>query len=526
MSSSALATGVCLLSLHLADAARYAAEARRGCGWLRDTQHSDGGWGDAVVDGSNLNSTAFALAALQLCARDESARALTRGYAFIERAGGLAALRDRSRCSLAPVVLTLWAVAGLCSWQDVPRLPLELALFPQAARRRVAFTVPAVFALGLLHARVKTVSAPLRALARPAEPRALGYLEDCQGSNGGYQESPLLNGVVYVGLRCAGLAGRLAGPVAERVAGRCLGYIADTQRANGSWTCERDLELSVTTLIVDALDAAGHLDEVRLRDTARWLLDRQTDVPFPATGCPPGAWTWGYPSGWPDTEDTAGALCALLRLGIPATSEPVSLGYGWLAAMQNRAGSWAMFVRNSRITIDRPCPALTARVLMAFHRRDHGSGEHARRALEYLRRVQRPDGSYRSLWFRNHTYATAVALEAHAMCDQPDGPASVRCARWLLDNQNDDGSWGGRGGQPGTAEETGSALAALASTGLSAPASHLDRAARWLIGAQQPDGSWIPAVLGVYYSSLWYSSDHLANAFALRGLGRYRQNRS
>lgn len=90
---------------------------------------------------------------------------------------------------------------------------------------------------------------------------------------------------------------------------------------------------------------------------------------------------------------------------------------------------------------------------------------------------------------------------------------------------------GGRGGQTGTAEETGSALAALSSTprpGLEPGtlASQLDRAARWLVGAQQRDGRWAPSVLGVYYLSLWYSSDHLANAFALRGLGRYRRARA
>jgi hypothetical protein len=32
-------------------------------------------------------------------------------------------------------------------------------------------------------------------------------------------------------------------------------------------------------------------------------------------------------------------------------------------------------------------------------------------------------------------------------------------------------------------------------------------------------------VLGIYYLSLVYSSDHLATAFALRGLGRYQRSR-
>jgi len=516
VSSSALATGVCLLSLDLADSGRFAGQLRGGCDWLRQTQHEDGGWGDAVADPGNLNSTAFAVAALHRCDRDRSGANVRAGLEFIERSGGRAALRDRARCSLSPVVLTLWAVAGLCPWRDVPRLPIELALFPPRLWRRVAFTVPAVFSLGVLHGEM-TRSGPARLAAAAAEPRALRYLADTQGANGGYQESPLLNGVVYVGLRAAGRDGA--------VVDGCLDYILRTQRPDGSWTCERDLELSVTTLVVDALAAAGTVDPAALHQTVDWLRARQFRAPFPPTGAPAGAWSWGYPSGWPDTEDTAGALTALLTLGVPPADDQIDLGYRWLAKMQNRTGSWGMFVRNSRITIDRPCPALTARVLMAFHRRDADGGAAVRRALGYLRRAQSPDGSFHSLWFRNHSYATAAALEAHARTGAGGGPVAAGCVRWLLRHQNDDGSWGGRRGQAGTAEETGAALAGLSGDGVTAPADVLDRAAGWLMARQQPSGEWAPAALGVYYLSLSYSSDHVANAFALRGLGRYRERR-
>jgi squalene-hopene/tetraprenyl-beta-curcumene cyclase len=515
VSSSASATGVCLVALHLADPDSFVDRLQRGCRWLRNTQHADGGWGDAVVDPGNLNSTAFAVAALHRCNPDDSAA--ERGRMFIEGDGGITALRDRARCSLSPVVLSLWSLAGLCPPREVPRVPLALALFPTRTWRRVAFTMPAVFSLGILQNQRNPQSLTAHVLTRTAEPRAMRYLAQAQGDNGGYQESPLLNGVVYVGLRAAGRDGALTR--------RCLKYILDTQRSDGSWPSERDLELSVTTLLLDALDAAGGWNSSDAGGLPLWLLNRQFVVPFCPTGCPAGGWSWGYPSGWPDSEDTAGALSALLRLGVPPTAEPMRRGFDWLTSMQNGNGSWGMFVRNSRVTIDRPCPALTARVLDTLYRCDGDGGEPARRARAYLRTAQRPNGSFDSLWFRNHTYATGLILEVQGRIGRPDPQVADRCTRWLLDNQNDDGSWGGRRGEPGTAEETGSAVAALGNLGVGAPAEALDRGARWLVAAQRPDGTWNPSVLGVYYHSLRYSSEHVANSMALRGLARYRRHR-
>lgn len=74
---------------------------------------------------------------------------------------------------------------------------------------------------------------------------------------------------------------------------------------------------------------------------------------------------------------------------------------------------------------------------------------------------------------------------------------------------------------PGTVEESAWALAALLSEGVVVPPELLDRAAAWLVEKQQPGGTWQPSVLGVYFPSLWYSDDHIANSFALGALARY-----
>ncbi len=520
--SSALATATCVLSLHYANREQYAALIEQGCQWLRQTQHTDGGWGDAVVDPSNLNATGFALPALKIADPERSQDAIARATTFIEARGGRAALSDPKQTTLFACCLSFMALAEMdgYSWKDVPRLPVEIIFLPRRIRLKISFGMPAIFSLGLMHSRKKRLPRLLRLLIRSAEPRALVWLSKTQGENGGYQESPLLNAVVYIGLNRANIK--------HDVADRSLTYLLQTRREDGSWTCQRYLEVSVTTYILEALEAAGYLDDPRLRPTIDWLCMEQFDTPFFATGCPAGAWSWGRPSGWADMDDTAGALIMLRRMGVPASDPHISLGYQCLEAMQNREGSWGMFLKRTRFKleahnsgIDRPCPALTARIAIALYERDRCWSRPLEQALRYLCSVQRTDGAISNVWFHDYVYGTALALDAFATVGRAEDPTALRCKDWLLANQNEDGSWGGSRGMPGTVEETAWALSALLSEGVVVPPERLDRAAAWLVERQQPGGTWQPSVLGVYFPSLWYSDDHIANSFALRALARY-----
>jgi squalene-hopene/tetraprenyl-beta-curcumene cyclase len=179
-------------------------------------------------------------------------------------------------------------------------------------------------------------------------------------------------------------------------------------------------------------------------------------------------------------------------------------------------------VKDSRVTIDQPCPALTGRVVMALHALDGRVSERAEHALRYVASVQQPDGAVASLWFRTPVYGTAMTLDAHVAIGRGDSPVAARCRAWLLANQNGDGSWGTEHGDPGTVEETGWALAALLADGAGPATTRMRAAADWLLARQRSDGTWPQAVIGVYYLSLVYSSDHIATAAALGALARYR----
>src|SRR5439155_1127994 len=66
-----------------------------------------------------------------------------------------------------------------------------------------------------------------------------------------------------------------------------------------------------------------------------------------------------------------------------------------------------------------------------------------RTALDYLRQVQEPDGSWFGRWGVNYIYGTWSALAAlNAAGISPQDPAIRRAADWLVAIQNPDGGWG------------------------------------------------------------------------------------
>jgi squalene-hopene/tetraprenyl-beta-curcumene cyclase len=232
------------------------------------------------------------------------------------------------------------------------------------------------------------------------------------------------------------------------------------------------------------------------------------------------------PAGWPDADDTAYTLLALLALGVPAGGAPLRRAALWLERMQNRDGSWSTFVRDSSMPFDHDCPYIVGHVLSALQACGRLRERPAvlRRALRYLARVQRYDGSFASIWFREATAGPASVLEALADCGLAHAAMARRAAAHLVRSQNDDGGWAGLRGQASTAEETAWAVLAL----LRCPPD--DRAARratrggvrWLIERQRPDGAWDEAPIGLYYSAMWYSDSQYAAALPMRALARAR----
>ncbi|MFQ6030904.1 MAG: squalene--hopene cyclase, partial [Dehalococcoidia bacterium] len=152
-------------------------------------------------------------------------------------------------------------------------------------------------------------------------------------------------------------------------------------------------------------------------------------------------------------------------------------------------------------TLDPPSADVTAHILEMFgklgYTKDHPP---LRRAYEFLRREQEHDGSWFGRWGVNYIYGTGAVLPAlAAIGEDMDQPYVLRAVEWLLAHQNQDGGWGESCGSyvdpalhgvgPSTASQTAWALLALLAAGRADdPAT--DRCVRYLLETQQEEGTW------------------------------------
>lgn len=523
LSSSPMTTALALLALARSNQQAHRKRIQDGLAWLKRYQRDDGGWSMAdSYPPSSPGTTAFAIAALHALDGDAVGAAIERAYAFIKASGGedvipgMAGPGPRTWPAAAPIA---WVLAGMRDPRDQPYQPVEVMLLPQRWRNKVSIGLPGVLALGIMQSRSMPASLPRRIAQRLAEPRALTWLRSVQGPNGGVEECPMLSALMLLGLHAA--------DVGQDIQDSSESYLVETQRPDGSWAVDRDLEISVTAYVVLALaECADVAREPRLKPAREWLLSTQWKEPFTPLKIPAGGWSWNVPSGWPESEDTAVVLSVLAKLGISRDHPAVAKGLRWLGARQNRNGSWSEWVRNSSILNDRPCPGVTAHVVMALQEYGMARGRRSPigRALHYFGRAQQPDGAVPSIWFRDSTHGTAKVLEAYADLGQIDELVAVRARRWLLANQRPDGAWPSNvevGVAGGTVEETAWAVYSLLRAGQSPWDDQISIAIQWLADRQDTDGTWQPSPVGLYFDDLCYGDDLIAHTYALRALARW-----
>jgi len=612
LSPSALATATAVAALAVADRSAHPELIRRGLEWLVRNQNQDGGWGDSVLSKSNLSTTLLCWSALAFGGEGDPSCARSVGWAedwLRDEAGSLeprrivAALErryGRDRSFSAPI-LTLCALAGRLGrgkhpWRWIKPLPFELAALPHRWLKHlrlpvVSYALPALIAVGLARFRHRPPRNPFSWLLRrlAAEP-ALRVLGRSQPPSGGFLEATPLTAFVVMSLAASGQTG-------HPVVGKGIRFLVNSVREDGSWPIDTDLATWVTTLSVSALagrgdcgagipaspwSPAGGPADLAAQDCRRildWLLRQQHRVEHPYTHAQPGGWAWTDLSGGaPDADDTAGAMLALRNLAAappqagnlhdkgPADfqreiSAAALAGVQWLLDLQNRDGGIPTFCRGwGKLPFDRSSPDLTAHALAAWGAwlEDLPASLKADvlramdGALEYLRRVQRTDGSWAPLWFgsqyapgeENPTYGTARVLAA-LLRIEPDlahrgriSGMAAKAAGWLLSAQNGDRGWGGARGIASSVEET--AVATHALTGLleGLPRGHTEDAMEvpsrsaieeavaggvsWLIEKTRHGKSTPAAPIGLYFARLWYFERLYPLIFAVAALRAVR----
>jgi squalene-hopene/tetraprenyl-beta-curcumene cyclase len=181
--------------------------------------------------------------------------------------------------------------------------------------------------------------------------------------------------------------------------------------------------------------------------------------------------------------------------------------------------------------IDEPSSDVTAHVLEVLGELGLGDTPAARHGTKWLLAQQESDGSWFGRWGVNHVYGTGAAVPGLiAVGVDPAAPAIRQAVSWLECHQNDDGGWGedprsyddpawvGRG--ESTASQTAWALLALHAAGESGTA--VDRGVAWLAATQREDGTWDePQYTGTGFPCDYYINYHLYRlSFPLTALGR------
>ncbi len=252
---------------------------------------------------------------------------------------------------------------------------------------------------------------------------------------------------------------------------------------------------------------------------------------------------------YPDVDDTAFVLMALQRVKIPDEKRmeaAIRRGIQWLLSMQNRDGGWGAFDRdNSRryicnipfadhnAMIDPSTADVTARVLECLGRFGWPAEHPAvQRAVEFLLQDQCHDGSWFGRWGVNYVYGTSGVLRSFETVSLTAQEYCQRAVEWLKSVQKPDGSFGeslrsyhvesSKGQGNSTASQTAWGLIGLlAAAGPDDPAS--SKAAEYLVTQQNEDGSWDEeGFTGTGFPCVFYLKYHLyRNSFPVYALARF-----
>ena len=609
---------------------RTVEETGRSAAWIRSQQRDDGTWSNFHGGPGELSTTIEAYWALRLAGDRREDPHMHAAAEFIRREGGIENAR---------VFTHLWlALFGLWSWDHVPALPPEMILLPGWVALNVydfaCWARQTIVALSLVKARrpvreltfdlselhetgaepwgdgsrpsrrsrsrrsrwLSTLDTalrvyerrPLRALRRGAIARAERWIvqrQEADGSWGGIQPPWVYS---LIALQVGGYP--LEHPVMKRgLEGLDRFMVEDLDDSRGVGAPagpSRRLEASQspvwdTTLAVLALSDAGLPGEhPAITRATEWLLgeeiDRRGDWSVARPDLEPGGWAFEFANvNYPDVDDTAEVVLALERARA-ALREPGAAGetrmngsasagrangssagaldaridgavaraVSWVEGMQSSGGGWAAFdADNTRAlvralpfldfgeVIDEPSADVTAHTIEMLAALGLGHTPAARRGVRWLIDQQEPQGSWFGRWGVNHVYGTGAAVPGLIAAGVDPSHASIRRAvRWLEEHQNEDGGWGedprsyddrewiGRG--PSTASQTAWALLALDAAGERTSA--LMQGLRWLVSRQRADGSWDePQYTGTGFPSDYYINYHLYRlTFPMMALGR------
>lgn len=312
-----------------------------------------------------------------------------------------------------------------------------------------------------------------------------------------------------------------------------------------------------TALAAFALGELGEAERPEMTVAADWLLSkeirRKGDWSAKRPDLTPSGWVFEFANEYyPDIDDTAMVLLTLLhaKASDPERQQRAERrAVDWLLGMQSSDGGWAAFdVDNNwqllnqvpfadhNAMLDPTCPDITGRVLESLCRRGFDSSHSAiERGIRYLLGQQEENGSWYGRWGVNYIYGTFLALRGlTASGSSLAVDAIARGAHWLREVQNPDGGWGesclGYSTERferalSTPSQTAWAVLGLMAAGAIRSNAVAD-GVRWLSDNQRADGTWSESITtGTGFPQVFYIRyDLYRNYFPLLALATYARS--
>ncbi|MES1248709.1 MAG: squalene--hopene cyclase [Actinomycetota bacterium] len=531
---------------------------RRIANELLARMRDDGTWAIWYEGPPDLSTSVEAYVALRMLGVDPGEKALR----YIQSQGGIPKARLFTKCFLA--------LLGQWPWQRMVPIPPELVLFPPSAPfsiynfacwarqtfvslslaqslRPVAATDVDLSAIGAKPGRTRPPRrpTPLRRRAQRAAEEWIRARQEADGSWGGIQPPWVWS---IIALKALGYDEH-----DETLRKAVLGWdgfmVEDGDRLRPE-ACQSPVW--DTALAVLALRACGvPADHPQLVKAGEYLLREEVTVAgdwaVRRPDLPAAGWAFEYENDlYADTDDTAVVALALRELGLGDAA--VRRGLDWLVGMQSKGGGWGAFdVDNSAMWLykipfcdfgkvtDEPSADVTAHALEVLGT-DPRYGDAVEHGLRWLLKEQESDGSWFGRWGVNHLYGTGAALPALEACGVPhDHPAFTRAVAWLDSVQREDGgfgedirsygdrSWRGRA-LFATPSQTAWALLGYVAAG-NAEGPGAKKAADYLCGVQRANGDWEEQhFTGTGFPLDFMIRYHLYRiSFPLLALGRMRE---
>ena len=295
----------------------------------------------------------------------------------------------------------------------------------------------------------------------------------------------------------------------------------------------------------------------RMIKAADWLLTKEVrqkgDWAVKVPKVAPGGWYFEFNNEfYPDVDDSAMVLLGLDKVDNPRERyqyQVATRAIDWIFAMQCKNGGWASFDKdNTRMVfqqipfadhnamLDPPTVDITGRVLEMLAAYGCTQDDpRVKKAIKFILHEQEPDGSWFGRWGVNYIYGTMQVLRGlEAMGIDLHEPYVQQAAEWLRMVQNPDGGWGescgsyddptARGIGPSTPSQTAWAIMGLLAAGDTRSES-VQRGILYLLEKQRPDGHWEEdQYTGTGFPRVFYLAYHLyRDYFPLIALSTYAQ---